>query len=66
MKTDVVQLQASLEQMDRLFAALEDLRQTVLPANPSLFALMAEGPLDELAKIRHEIAEQTQSLVTAS
>ena len=50
-------LRVSLEQMDKLLAALADLQQTVLPRDPNLFAVMAETPLDDLARIRVEIQD---------
>ncbi|MGE0605486.1 MAG: hypothetical protein AB7O62_00055 [Pirellulales bacterium] len=51
------QLRVSLEQMDKLLAALADLQQTILPRDPNLFAVMAEAPLDDLARLRIEIRD---------
>ncbi len=48
--------------MQRLLVALEDLKQTVLPKDPRLFATMAEAPLDDLAKIRDEISRHLSAL----
>jgi hypothetical protein len=58
-------LRVSLEQMQRLLAALDDLKQTVLPKDPRLFATMAEAPLDDLAKIRDEISRYLGALKPA-
>jgi hypothetical protein len=37
------------------YRALASLRQTVLPTNPRQYALLAEGPLDEIRKLQSEI-----------
>ncbi len=39
--TEVDRLQVTLEQTGRLLDALEDLKQTILPTNPVLFAAIA-------------------------
>ena len=51
MRDDSERLRISLEQMERLLLAVEDLRQTVLPKDPALFAAMTEAPLDDLVRI---------------
>jgi hypothetical protein len=48
-------LRVTAEQMDRLIRALNDLKDTVLPRNPQLFAMMAEAPLDDLENLRRDI-----------
>jgi len=55
MTADVNRIRVTMEQMDRLLRALEDLRLNVLPTNPQLFAAMAEAPLDDLRRLRGEI-----------
>ena len=55
MLTNVNQLRTTLEQMERLLRALDDLNENVLPKDPVLFAVMAEAPLDDLARLRNEI-----------
>ena len=55
MMTNMNQLLTTLEQMERLLRALDDLRQNVLPKAPALFAVMAEAPLDDLARLKSEI-----------
>jgi hypothetical protein len=50
--TEVDRLQVALEHMDRLLDALEDLKQTILPNNPTLLAAMGEGPLEDLGRLR--------------
>ena len=52
---DMHRLTLSMEQMERVMLALEDLRQSVLPRDPQLFATFAEAPLDDLQRLRKEI-----------
>ena len=52
---DVVRLRVTMQQMERLLAALDDLKENVLPKDPRLFAVMAEAPLDDLQRLRREI-----------
>ena len=40
--------------------ALAHLKDEVLPKNPRMFAVMAEGPLAEIEKLRDAIEEQTR------
>jgi hypothetical protein len=59
---DVRRLRASLEQLERLIRALEDLKQNVLPRDPKLFAALAEAPLDDLERLRAEVNGFVQEL----
>ena len=59
---DVHQLQVTMEQMGRLLRALDDLKRSLLPKNPQLFATMAEGPLDDLERLREEVRGYVQEL----
>lgn len=51
------ELRVTVEQQGRLLRALEDLKETVLPKNPQLFAVLAESCLDDLERLRSEIAD---------
>jgi hypothetical protein len=62
MIADVDRIRVTMQQMDRVLRALEDLRLTVLPKNPQLFASMAEAPLDDLNRLRSEINEYVVEL----
>ena len=53
---DVNRLQVTMEQMERLIRALEDLKETILPKDPKLFAVMAEAPLQDLGRLREEVS----------
>jgi hypothetical protein len=43
------------EQLERLEGILRSLKRDVLPRSEAQFRLMAEGPIDEHAKLRREI-----------
>ena len=49
------QLQQAIEQIERLYQGLDALRADILPKNPRNFAVLAEGPLDEIRKLQAEI-----------
>jgi hypothetical protein len=55
MITDDEQLDQALEQVARMYRALASLRKDVLPRSDRQFALMAEGPIDEIRKLAGEI-----------
>lgn len=55
MITNDAQLAQILEQMGRMHRGLSTLLIEVLPQNRQQFALMAEGPLDELRRLEHEV-----------
>jgi hypothetical protein len=58
MIADERQLNHAIEQLARMYRALAALREQVLPHSQAQFALMAEGPLDEIRKL-NTISEQT-------
>jgi hypothetical protein len=49
------QLQQAIEQIERLYQGLDALRSDILSKNPRNFAILAEGPLDEIHKLQSEI-----------
>jgi hypothetical protein len=55
MITNDTELQHSLDQLSRMYRALATLRSEIEPASPGRFALMAEGPLDEIRRLMEEI-----------
>lgn len=57
MSQDLNRLRVSMEQLERLIRALDDLKENVLPKDPALFATMAEGPLEDLERIRKDLRE---------
>ena len=66
MITNDAELSQSMEQLERMYRALAALRRDVFPANPRQFALLAEGPEEEIRRLqvaidiytgRNELAE---------
>jgi hypothetical protein len=55
MITNDEQLQQAIEQLGRMYRALAALRAEVLPVNARQFALMAEGPVDEIQRLQAQI-----------
>ena len=62
-RTDA-QLQQAIEQIERLYQGLDALRADVLAKNPRNFAVLAEGPLDEIRKLQTEISDYVSRLET--
>ena len=56
------QLQQAMEQVERLHEGLQSLRRDILPVNRRNFAIMAEGPLDEIHKLQSEIEQYVLSM----
>jgi hypothetical protein len=54
---DERELHQSLEQLGRMYQALAALRAEVLPKDPALFRVMAEGPIDQIDELTREIRE---------
>ena len=49
------QLQQVIEQIQTLCRAIDSLRADIFPKNPKNFAIMAEGPVDEIRKLQADI-----------
>ena len=62
---DTAQLQQALEQMGRMQRILDSYRIDILPKNPRNFAVLAEGPLDEIRKLQEQISEYLSRLEQA-
>ena len=50
-------LQQAIGQITVLYRGLDSLCGDILPKNPRNFAILAEGPLDEIRKLQAEIDE---------
>ena len=59
MITNDTEFRQTLEQMERMYRALAALRRDVYPINPNQFALLAEGPQDELERLQEQIDAYT-------
>jgi len=58
-------LAKTIEQLELMNDALRVLHSEILPKNSRLFAVMAEGSLAEIEKLRRQIEEQAQLLAAA-
>jgi hypothetical protein len=56
------QLQQAIEQIENLYQGLNALRADILPKNPRNFAVLAEGPLDEIRKLQDAISDYVTRL----
>jgi hypothetical protein len=65
MKTEAV-LTQTMDQLERMSEALTALRQELLPDQPKKFAILAEGPLEEMRRLQAEVAQLTTQIATAT
>ena len=56
------QLYQAIEQMGRMQRILESYHNEILTKNPRNFALLAEGPLEQLRQLQKQIDEYIQKL----
>jgi hypothetical protein len=56
------QLYQAIEQMGRMQRILESHRNEILTRNPRNFAVLAEGPLEQLRQLQSQIDEYIQRL----
>ncbi|MBI4658750.1 MAG: hypothetical protein HY735_07845 [Verrucomicrobia bacterium] len=49
------QLRQAIEQMESLCQAINSLRAEVFPKNPRNFAVLAEGPLEQIRQLEKQI-----------
>ncbi len=54
-----------MEQLVRMNTALIALRHELLPSQPRKFAILAEGPLEEIRRLRDEIEHLTGNQVAS-
>ena len=59
------QLYQAIEQMGRMQRILESYRDEVLTKHPRNFALLAEGPLEQIRQLQGQIDEYIQHLEEA-
>jgi hypothetical protein len=57
-------LAQTLEQLERMNSALVALRRELLPAQPKKFAILAEGPLEEIRRLQSEVEQLTAQIAT--
>lgn len=56
------QLYQAIEQMGRMQRILESYRNEILTRSPRNFAVLAEGPLEQLRQLQQQIDEYIQHL----
>ena len=61
MKTEAV-LTQTVEQLERLNETLVTLRRDLLPGQPKKFAILAEGPLEDMRRLQTEIEQLTAEM----
>jgi transcription termination factor NusB len=61
----IEQLGQAIEQMGRMQRILESYRTEVLVKNPRNFAMLAEGPLEQLRQLQAQVEEYVQQWETA-
>ena len=63
MKTEAI-LTQTVEQLERVNEALSALRVELLPGQPKIFAVLAEGPLEEIRRFQTEVEQLTTQIAT--
>jgi hypothetical protein len=58
-------LAQTVEQLELMNEALGALRRECLPGQPRKFAILAEGPLEEIRRLHAEILQLTEGMATA-
>ena len=56
------QLNQAIEQMGRMQRILESYRNEILTRNPRNFAVLVEGPMEQLRQLQQQIDEYIQRL----
>lgn len=65
MKTEAI-LTQTVEQLERMNEALGTLRRELLPGQPKKFAILAEGPLEEIRRLQADVEKLTTQIATAA
>ena len=58
-------LSQTVEQLERMNEALATLRRDLLPGQPKKFAILAEGPLEDMRRLQAELQQLTTEMATA-
>jgi DNA anti-recombination protein RmuC len=59
------QLRQALEQLQNLCAAVDSLRADIFAKNSRNFAVLAEGPLEQIRQLQAQVDEYVRHLETA-
>jgi len=66
MNKEAERLAQTIEMLELMNDALRHLRTEVLPRNPRMFVLMAEGPLEEMRRLQEQIEQLTGELAASA
>ena len=66
MSKEAERLAQTIEMLELMNDALRHLRTEVLPKNPRMFVLMAEGPLEEMRRLQAQIEQFTGELAAST
>lgn len=64
-KTEAI-LTQTVEQLERMSEALSALRRELLPGQPKKFAILTEGPLEDMRRLQTEIERLTAEIAAFS
>ena len=64
-KTEAILTQTA-EQLEHMNEALAALRRELLPAQPKKFAILAEGPLEDMRRLQMETARLAAEIAASS
>jgi hypothetical protein len=64
MKQAITILTQSVEQLEKMNGALSALSRELLPSQPKKFAVLAEGPLEEIRRLQAEVERLTAQIAT--
>jgi hypothetical protein len=64
-KTEAI-LTQTVEQLERMNEALAALHRELLPGQPKKFAILAEGPLEDMRRLQGEIERLTAEITASS
>jgi hypothetical protein len=64
MSTQEAVLIQTVEQLESMNEALGALRRELLPGQPRKFAMLAEGPLEDIRRLQREIEQLTSAIAT--
>jgi hypothetical protein len=64
-KTEAI-LTQTVDQLEHLNEALAALRRELLPSQPKKFAILAEGPLEDMRRLHEEITRLAAEVAVSS
>jgi hypothetical protein len=59
-------LAQTVEMLELMISALAELRRELLPSQPKKFAILSQGPLEEIRRLHLEIEQLTTEIATAA